>query len=154
MTRARRDAILLGIAAFLSIAIALYAWSYLALRQKMFPPPLRESPPRPKVVSVAYLQFPPGADAAGKSQSWSRAPKAVALPDRFVLLAYGDSGDPMAVLGEPVAAPLVAGPDPLASEDEQLRQLDGELRMPDAMKWMVDFDRAVSETVGEPKRLC
>jgi hypothetical protein len=112
------------------------------------PPPLREAPPPPKIVSAAYLQLPPGDDAAGKSQSWSRAPKAALLPDRFVLLAYGDSGDPMVVLGQPVAAPLVVGPDPQASEDEQLKQLDGELRMPDEMKWMVDFDRAVSEGMG------
>ena len=112
------------------------------------PPPLRETPPPPKAVSVAYLQLPPSGDAAGKSQSWSRPPRAVLLPDRFVLLAYGDSGDPMVVLGQPVAAPLVAGPDPLASEADQLKQLDGELRMPDEMKWMVDFDRAVSEGMG------
>ena len=112
------------------------------------PPPLRETPPPPKLVSVAYLQLPPSDDAAGKSLSWSRAPKAVLLPDRFVLLCYGDSGDPMVVLGQPVAAPLVVGADPLASKDEQLKQLDGELRMPDEMKWMVDFDRAVSEGMG------
>ena len=52
------------------------------------------------------------------------------------------------MVGNPIPSPLVAGPDPSADPDSQLKQQDGELIVPDEMKWMVDFDRAVEVGMG------
>ncbi len=107
------------------------------------------STPRSDVnVSTAFLILPPDDDVDTKSRSWARAPKAVALPDRFVFLGYSGEAPPTVVMGNPVTTPLVAGPDPSAPEAEQLHQDNGAMVVPDEMAWMVDFDRAVAAGMG------
>jgi hypothetical protein len=114
---------------------------------------LKRRPPGSKAraevnVSTAFLRLPSDDDVDTKSQSWARAPKAVALPDRFVFLGYAGEGQPTVVMGNSVTTPLVAGPDPSAGEAEQLHQHDGDMVVPDEMAWMVDFDRAVDAGMG------
>ena len=83
--------------------------------------------------------------------SWNRAPRAIMLPDRFVLvLESGPQGDAdrTEVLGLPVPPSVFTGPDPLAPADQQPRPVDGKLELPDQLAWLADFDRAVSDGLG------
>ncbi|MCW5557782.1 MAG: hypothetical protein KIT22_08120, partial [Verrucomicrobiae bacterium] len=99
-------------------------------------------------LSVAFLHFPA---VETKQSAWSQAPKAILLPDRFVFIGYETDNDPTptVVIGGPVPSPLITGPDPAASEDDQLQHDDeGRLKMPDELKWMSDFDRAVESGMG------
>jgi hypothetical protein len=94
-------------------------------------------------VSVAELVLAPA--APGASASWTRVPTAALLPDRFVFLGFPDDGAPVVVLGNPIPSPLVAGPDPA---DPPHQDEDGELVVPDALRWAVDFEQAVHDGMG------
>jgi len=97
-------------------------------------------------VSIAFLVFAP---IETKQSAWAHAPQLKTLPDRFVFLGY--QGDRLTVveLGNPVPSPLIAGPDPSLPKEEQL-QLDdaGNMVVPEEMKWITDFDRAVQLGMG------
>src|SRR6185503_14748865 len=58
-------------------------------------------------------------------------------------LAWRDGVKVLDVTGRPIPAPLAAGPEPNATGDEQLVPKDGELTIPDSIKWMFDFERAL-----------
>ncbi|MEU1268500.1 hypothetical protein [Streptomyces sp. NPDC005799] len=99
-------------------------------------------------VSVAYAELP-AADT--KQTAWARPPRANALPDRFVFVGYETVGhaSPVVVVGRPVPSQLILGPDPGAAEADQLRHdEDGNLVIPDELRWMSDFERAVSVGMG------
>ena len=99
-------------------------------------------------VTVAVVVLPP---APTKQSAWAQPPKATVLPDRFVFIGYETPGDqtPVIVLGGPVPTPLQLGPDPAATEADQLRNdADGELVIPDELLWMSDFGRAVDVGMG------
>jgi hypothetical protein len=99
-------------------------------------------------VSAAFLELPQAESLDLKRHSWSQAPKAVTLPDRFVFIGYPAAGEPVIKVGNAVPSPLVVGPDPSTTQLEQLRQEGGEIVIPEPMKWMVDFDRAVEVGMG------
>lgn len=101
-----------------------------------------------ETVSTAFVVFPKTEDTETKQRSWTRAPKVALMPDRLVLMAYKGSGAQLVVVGEPVPSPLIVGPDPSAPPGDQIRHEDGGLVLPDEMKWMVDFDRAVEVGMG------
>jgi len=97
-------------------------------------------------VSVAYVVFPP---VDTKQSAWSAAPKLAILPDRFVFIGYRNGEAPVVLTGKPVPSPLIAGPDPSAPEADQLQHdANGNLVVPDELKWMSDFDRAVQVGMG------
>jgi hypothetical protein len=101
----------------------------------------------PATVAVAVLPDLPDTPAV----SWNRAPRAVLLPDRFVLvLESGPERDPVRteVLGLPVPPTVFTGPDPLAPQDQQPQPVDGRLKLPDQLAWLADFDRAVADGLG------
>ena len=99
------------------------------------------------MVEVAWLFLPAAANL--KTRSWTAPAQVHVLPDRFVVLGYQDDRVVFEALGAPIPSPLVAGLDPSAPPDEQLQHgADGELSVPDAMRWMVDFDRAVQVGMG------
>ncbi len=100
-------------------------------------------------VTVAFVVFPRAEDTDVKQTSWSRAPRATLLPDRFVFLGFAGSGPPLTILGNPVPPELVAGPDPEAPEEDRLQHdADGNLIVPAAMSWMTDFPIAVLNGMG------
>ena len=76
------------------------------------------------------------------------APDATVLPDRFVFIGYAGNAVPVIRVGNPIASPLVVGPDPSATGSDQLQPSDGDLKIPEPMRWMVDFDRAVDVGMG------
>ena len=98
-------------------------------------------------VSAVWLALPTPPET--KQSAWSRAPKLTLLPERFVFIGYRGEGPPLVVLGNPVPSELVAGPDPSAPEEDQLRQDEsGDLIVPDELAWLSDFPRAVEVGMG------
>jgi hypothetical protein len=92
-------------------------------------------------------------DVAGaKDLAWTNAPRVDLLPERLVLIAESAAGG-IEELGEPIPSPLFVGPDPSATEDDQLQQLDGDLNLPPELLWMADFDEAVRIGMGFRVRL-
>ena len=66
-------------------------------------------------VSVPFLLLP---SVETKRETWSQAPRARILPDRFVFVGYERENDPtpVTVVGGAVASPLQVGPDPTAPD--------------------------------------
>jgi hypothetical protein len=95
-------------------------------------------------IVYAVAQFTPLANLDLRRNSWSRAPRVRLLPERLVFTAWSETGDPIEHIGAPILAPLAAGPDPNASGDEQLRPDGDDLKIPDSIAWMFDFERALS----------
>ena len=78
-------------------------------------------------------------------------PRAELLPDRFVVLAYttnaadGNLREVGRAVGAAIPDDLVVGPDPSLQDSWLTRDpATGRIVVPDALKWMVDFDAAVS----------
>ena len=101
-------------------------------------------------LEVAFIEFPKADETDTKFQAWTQAPKVNILPERLVLLGFvkGNQEPILKVIGEPIPSPLVTGPDPSADEGKQMHVEDGELIISDEMKWIVDFDEAVSKGMG------
>lgn len=98
-------------------------------------------------LELRFIVLKPVEEAAVKRQSWTRPPTARLLPERFVLL--GQSGEERVhELGELVTQPLAVGPDPLAEGDAQFGRENGELSVPEPLRWMTDFDAAVRAGMG------
>ncbi|WP_280252750.1 hypothetical protein [Nocardia abscessus] len=86
-----------------------------------------------------------------KLSAWSQAPKTALLPDRFVFIGYESTDDtaPVVRVGQPVHSPLVVAPDPSAPIEQQLRpDANGNLLVPEELRWLSDFDRAVEVGMG------
>ena len=105
---------------------------------------------RERLDSIAVEQPPtPSIDPGQlKRAAWTRAPSSGVLPDRFAVVSI--SGDTVSHLfaGRPVPADLQLGLDPGADADDEEASAfgidpDGNLIVPEPMRWMVDFDRAV-----------
>lgn len=76
-----------------------------------------------------------------RGASWSRAARAGALPDRWVLLGYqGGTRVLTHWFEEQVLEPLAVGPSPAAQVPDPG---DDELPLDDGMRWMVEFDAAL-----------
>lgn len=94
-------------------------------------------------VTVALLQFTPLADLALRRTSWSRAPRVRLLPERLVLTAWRGAAIEIEQEGAIIPAPLAVGPDPAATGTEQLKPQGDELQIPESIRWMFDFERAL-----------
>ena len=99
-------------------------------------------------VIVAFLHLPQS-NVETRPASWTRAARARLLPDQLALLGYADSGrQVLAQTGAPIPDSLVVSPDPALPDSEQLRVENGQLRVPEDLRWLVDFDRAVEQGMG------
>jgi hypothetical protein len=107
----------------------------------------RPAPPLDPVDVVSSVRFVVLPDVPVKDQPWTRAPKVDLLPERLVLILEAGT-ERIERLGEPVPSPLIVGPDPLAPPAEQLHQQDGDLVLPEELRWMADFERAVADGLG------
>jgi hypothetical protein len=117
------------------------------LVEQYAPANLDDEPARDDVdVHVAFLRLP-DRPAAASGTSWNRPPTAELLPERFVLLGYLDGKLVLEHLGAPLPERVVVGPDP-SDETAALGSVDGQLKTPDELRWLFDFDRAVTDGLG------
>jgi hypothetical protein len=111
---------------------------------------VRPAPPTQRAaadVDVVWLALPAGTDP--KSAAWTAPAQVTVLPDRFVILGYQGEQLVFEAEGAPIPSPLVVGPDPSAAPEDQLQHAaDGSLVIPEEMRWMTDFDRAVQVGMG------
>jgi hypothetical protein len=92
------------------------------------------------------LAFPAVDPDALTAEAWTRAPHTRVMPDRFVVMTFAGGAQLHEVVGEPVADPLVLGPDPRAEGD--LRQVDGDLVAGPDLAWIYAFEAAVAAGMG------
>ena len=97
-------------------------------------------------VLVAFLVLPPVTDLA--PQSWTRAARARLLPDRFTVLGYLGDEQVLSATGADVPATLAVSPDPGATDQLSVDEETGELHVPEELRWLTDFDRAVQVGMG------
>lgn len=97
-------------------------------------------------LAVAFVVFP--SDPATTQHSWSQAPQVRQFPDCFVVLGFNGTTQPLEAVGAPITLPLYTGPDPSADLDIDPTagiHPDGpDLFVPDELRWLVDFERAVA----------
>jgi hypothetical protein len=97
-------------------------------------------------LSTAFVVFP--ADPPTKQAPWSQAPRVTLFPERFVVVCEPDDGPPVEAIGSLVTLPLYVGPDPSADPSETIHPDGADLFVPDELKWLVDFERAVEVGMG------
>lgn len=119
--------------------------------EKFAPDPVGQQPPKPYTraqvrVSCAVLDLP--VPPATKTNSWTQAPKAFALPDRFVALLWRNGAARAPVIGKPVRDGLAVGPDPSLSPAEQIKKDGDDLALNEDLRWMADFQLAVDVGMG------
>lgn len=84
-----------------------------------------------------------------KEKSWDKGATSDALPDRFVFVTKRANQYQHIVVGKTISRPLPVGLDPLDSENGAFQHLpNGDLQVPDTIKWMFDFDAAVDAGMG------
>ncbi|MEP6811624.1 MAG: hypothetical protein ABI990_01405, partial [Actinomycetota bacterium] len=97
-------------------------------------------------LSTAFLVF--GPDPLTKQDPWSQAPKVRRFPERFVVLGFTGGAQVLEAVAGVVTVPLDVGPDPSADASHTIHPENGDLFVPDELKWMVDFESAVGAGMG------
>ena len=95
-------------------------------------------------VTVAYLDLPPDTNFQTQQRPWGRPALTRILPERLVLLGYNGGVKTLDVLGGTIPPDLIIGPDPDADEADQIHIEDGELVVPEPLRWLVDFEAALA----------
>jgi len=90
--------------------------------------------------------FPP--DPPTTASSWSQAPRVKEFPERFVVLGFADGAQVLEAVGGVITLPLYVGPDPSADPSETIHPDGSDLFVPNELRWLVDFDRAVEAGMG------
>lgn len=96
-------------------------------------------------VFVAYVKFPSAEETDTKRHEWSQAPRVNVMPERLILQGYNDDKLTLEEISNPIPGTLIVGPDPLAEEGEQIRQDGADVALSDDMRWMVDFEEAITK---------
>jgi hypothetical protein len=96
-------------------------------------------------VTVAFLDLPRDDAFETQQRPWGRPALTRILPDRLVLLGYNGNEKTLDILGAPIPSDLTIGPDPDADETDQIRVEDGELIVPEPLRWMIDFEEALTK---------
>jgi hypothetical protein len=87
------------------------------------------------------LKFP---DVETKSREWDRAGITSVMPDRFIVATKRGDAFRQIKVGRPISRSLNIGFDPDEEQTDQFVQLpNGELNIPDKIRWMYDFNAAV-----------
>jgi hypothetical protein len=102
----------------------------------------------PAAVRVEFLEMPDPATIDSQQQPWMNAANTAVLPERLVVLGFNGTDQTLFQVGRSIPPTLSIGPNPTAAQEEQLRLEDSELVVPDALRWMTDFDQAVTNGMG------
>lgn len=94
-------------------------------------------------VTVLAVQFTPVAEMDARRNSWSQAPRVKLLPEQLLLTAYRGTAIEHEIAGAPIQTPLIAGPDPGAPPADQLGPDGEDLKIPEDIRWMFDFEKAL-----------
>ncbi len=82
-----------------------------------------------------------------KPDSWSRAPRANVLPDRFVISLFEGEKLVREVVGNIIPDELFVGPDPMEPDDSFVMK-DEKMSLGESFDWMSDFDKAIQNGMG------
>ncbi|HEY6189580.1 MAG TPA: hypothetical protein VIW80_18145 [Pyrinomonadaceae bacterium] len=96
-------------------------------------------------VTVAFLDLPPDENFQTQQRPWGRPALTRILPERLVLLGYNNGVKTLDALGAAIPSDLIIGPDPDAAEADQIHIEDGELVVPEPLRWMIDFEEALAK---------
>lgn len=125
------------------------------LQEKYIPFNFSDTPPatlshEDMTIEVAFLIFPKPDEVDTQFQAWAHAPQVHVLPERLILLGFNEHHEipTLQALGNLIPSSLAAGPDPSAEQGEQLRIENGDLVVNEDMKWMVDFEEAITKGMG------
>jgi hypothetical protein len=99
-------------------------------------------------VVVAFLVLPTPPANSVAPEAWTQGALARLLPDRFQVLGFVGGQQVMAATGTPVPATLAVSPDPAATDQIRVDEQTGVLHVPDELRWLIDFDRAVEVGMG------
>ena len=138
-------------AAFADLTTAAGATRAAQIEAQLAPENLRDAAvrPGPSITPVVkFLDLPAPATLPLAQDAWTQGARAWLLPERLVLLGFRNKEQVLEVVGEPIPADLQVGPDPSASDDEQIKSTDGNLELPQALRWTVDFGDAVDKGMG------
>ena len=92
-------------------------------------------------VFVHVLNLP---DYVPKETSWSQAPVADLLPDKFVVILKKGNTARTEMFPHGIKDKLPVGPDPSLSADQQIKKdANGNIIVNEELQWMVDFEKAV-----------
>ncbi|MFO7723513.1 MAG: hypothetical protein R6V49_09870, partial [Bacteroidales bacterium] len=84
-----------------------------------------------------------------RSREWDRAGVTSVMPDRFVVVTKREDEVRQVVVGKPISPNLQVGIDPDTDEEEGFYHLpDGDLHIPEKLRWMFEFDAAVEAGMG------
>ncbi len=87
---------------------------------------------------AAWIASPGAASSGTKASDWTTAASTTLLPDRFIVCAYDDQNNVTRQAGAEIADGLTLGPSPSG----------GNPSTDPALKWMRDFDEAVTLGLG------
>jgi hypothetical protein len=99
-------------------------------------------------VVVAFLVLPAPGTGTVATDAWTQGARARLLPDKFQVLGFAGGRQVVSVQGATVPATLAVSPDPAAVDQISVNEQTGVLHVPDDLRWLVDFDRAVQVGMG------
>ncbi len=99
-------------------------------------------------VVVAFLVLAAPAAGSVAADAWTQGARARLLPDKFQVLGFAGGRQVVSVTGAAVPATLAVSPDPAAADQISVNEQTGALHVPDDLRWLVDFDRAVQVGMG------
>lgn len=100
-------------------------------------------------LKIAVAVFNDLQTIAGKEHGWSQPTRVNLLPERLAIIRFknGVAMDPL--FGKTIPYPLPTSPDPSVDAEKQFKQTpEGDLVFADSIKWVADFDRAISIGMG------
>lgn len=104
--------------------------------------------PATEPVVVAFLVLPAPVTGTVAAAAWTQGARARLLPDKFQVLGFTGGRQVVSVTGATVPATLAVSPDPAAVDQISVNEQTGVLHVPDDLRWLVDFDRAVTVGMG------
>lgn len=98
-----------------------------------------------KQIGVVMLNLPNPNSLATTKTSWNEAPKAVSMPDKFVVVTRNGDTERTHLFEKPVKEYLPVGMNPSLEENEQVKKTgqNKDIELNEDLQWMVDFDKAV-----------